>query len=399
MKGRVLGNHFTAGATACGTAILAVFDHGRDARATVLKHLLVVAVFTACASPSRAAEPVPAPNVPAFRAACSALAKAADDADKMVVRGRDGWLFLASELRHVGVGKFWGDAAVNVSRARNPKHADPLPAIIDFNQQLKKLNIQLIIVPVPPKAVVYPEMISAGLKGTKPEPRLDPQHQEFYKLLGKSGMTVLDIAPELIALRHGEPGLTCCKQDTHWSGRACVMTARLIAKHIKNRPWLKDMPKLKLASETREVEISGDLWRALKDDAIPKEKLPLRFVGRKTAAGIEPVEPGRGSPVLLLADSHGLVFHAGGDMHAKGAGLADQLALELGFAVDVLAVRGSGATSARVSLYRRGRRDEGYIKGKKLIIWCFSAREFTESFTGWRRLPVVKRAERVPGTH
>ncbi|MFH1733015.1 MAG: hypothetical protein ABIF82_15390 [Planctomycetota bacterium] len=365
----------------------------------------VLAAIALCvagrASPSSAAEPVPSPNAPAFRAECAALAKAAADADKMVVRGRGEWLFLVSELRHVSVGKFWGDAAAKVARARNPEHADPLPAIVDFNQQLKKLNIELILVPVAPKAAVYPEMVSAGLKRTKPQPRLDTQHQAFYKLLGEKGVTVLDIAPELIAHRNDNAGATYCEQDTHWSGRACVLTAGLIAKHIKGRTWLKDMPKLKLMSETREVETSGDLWQALKDDAIPKEKLPLRFVGRKTAAGIEPVEPGRNSPVLLLADSHGLVFHAGDDMHAKGAGLADQLALELGFAVDVLAVRGSGATSARISLYRRGRRDEGYIKGKKLIIWCFSAREFTETFTGWRKLPVVKRegSERVPGTH
>ena len=345
-----------------------------------------------CASPSRAAEPDLAPNVPAFRAACAALAKAADDADKMVVRGRDGWLFLASELRHVSVGKFWGDAAAKVSRARNPKHADPLPAIVDFNDQLKKLNIELILVPVPPKAVVYPAMVSAGLKGTKPEPRLDPQHEAFYKLLGEKGVTVLDIAPELIAHRNDKAGATYCEQDSHWSGRACVLTAGLIAKHIKGRPWLRGLAKNAFDHETRAVEISGDLWQALKDDALPREKMPLRFVGRKTAAGIEPVEPDRKSPVLLLADSHGLVFHAGGDMHAAGAGLADQLALELDFAVDVLAVRGSGATAARVSLYRRGRRDAGYIKGKKLIIWCFSAREFTETFTGWRKLPVVKRA-------
>ena len=43
----------------------------------------------------------------------------------------------------------------------------------------------------------------------------------------------------------------------------------------------------------------------------------------------------RQSPVLLLGDSHVLVFQAGGNLHARGAGLADQLALELGFAVDV----------------------------------------------------------------
>ena len=53
------------------------------------------------------------------------------------VTGRDGWLFLRSELRHVSVGPFWGDAAAKVSKATPPDKADPLPAILDFHQQLK----------------------------------------------------------------------------------------------------------------------------------------------------------------------------------------------------------------------------------------------------------------------
>ena len=38
-------------------------------------------------------------------------------------------------------------------------------------------------------------------------------------------------------------------------------------------------------------------------------------------------------PVILLADSHGLIFSAGGDMHTTGAGLGEQLAHELGIPV------------------------------------------------------------------
>jgi alginate O-acetyltransferase complex protein AlgJ len=94
--------------------------------------------------------------------------------------------------------------------------------------------------------------------------------------------------------------------------------------------------------------------------------------------------------VILLGDSHTLVFHSGGDMHASGAGLADQLALELGFPVDLIGVRGSGATPARISLYRRVRGDADYLKKKKLLIWCFTAREFTEATSGWRIVPVTK---------
>ena len=90
----------------------------------------------------------------------------------------------------------------------------------------------------------------------------------------------------------------------------------------------------------------------------------------------------KASPVLLLGDSHTLVFHAGADMHGTGAGLADQLAAELGIAVDVIGVRGSGATPARVNLMRRAKADPAYLAGKKVVIWCFAARDFTES-TGW----------------
>ena len=62
----------------------------------------------------------------------------------------------------------------------------------------------------------------------------------------------------------------------------------------------------------------------------------------------------------------------------RGA-MADQLAAELGMPIDVIGVRGSGATPARINLYREGRSNPGYIETKKLVIWCFAAREFTES--------------------
>jgi alginate O-acetyltransferase complex protein AlgJ len=80
------------------------------------------------------------------------------------------------------------------------------------------------------------------------------------------------------------------------------------------------------------------------------------------------------------------VFHGGGDMHARGAGLADHLGEELGFPVDLAAVRGSGATPSRITLLRR--RDN--LAGKKVVIWCMSVREFTEGAQGWRPLQILR---------
>ncbi|HAL91768.1 MAG TPA: hypothetical protein DCM68_01930, partial [Verrucomicrobia bacterium] len=80
----------------------------------------------------------------AFRAACAEKAAAAEQSGAPVVEGADGWLFLPAELRHVGVGRFWGEAAARASRAANPARADPLPAILDFHGQLAQAGVELI---------------------------------------------------------------------------------------------------------------------------------------------------------------------------------------------------------------------------------------------------------------
>jgi alginate O-acetyltransferase complex protein AlgJ len=52
-----------------------------------------------------------------------------------------------------------------------------------------------------------------------------------------------------------------------------------------------------------------------------------------------------------------------------------------------MAVRGSGATPARFNLLRRARRSPGFWDQKRLVIWVFSVREFTEA-DGWRVMPI-----------
>ena len=329
------------------------------------------------------AETIAIPLAETFRAHCSLKAEAAEKTEAMTVTGKDGWLFLGRELRHIGAGKFWGEAATKVSQATKPEHADPLPAILDFKAQLDKAGIELLLVPVPPKAVIYPDKIWDAVPSAK-TPRLDVFHQEFYTLLNKNGINVLDLVPDFLSHRDDAEGLVYCKTDTHWSSRGCVITAQRIAKEIQKRPWLKKIAKLKTATQNKTVSIEGDLAKALNPQA-PKETLPLRFVN----ASQKPIEPSRESPVILLGDSHNLVFHAGEDMLATGAGLPDQLAAELGFPVDLISVRGSGATPARISLLRQARANADYLKQKKLVIWCFSAREFTES-SGWQKVPVVR---------
>ena len=331
--------------------------------------------------PAAASAQVGADAVTVFRAECANKAAAGDT---MTVVGTDGWLFLRTELRHVGVGPFWGEAAAKVSKASSADKADPLPAIVDFNNQLKAMGIQLLLAPVPCKVFTYPEQVVPGAKG-----RLDATHQEFYKLLGEKGVKVVDLQDLFQKEKAKAPDrLLFCKTDTHWSPYACELTAARIKQEIGTPTWLTSRPgAFKTAPDRR--TIVGDLT-----DGKGSEALPARVV--ESANGSPMADAA--SPIILMGDSHCLVFHVGADLHGTHAGLADQLAAELGMAVDVIGVRGSGATPARVNLLRRAKADPAYLAGKKVVIWCFTAREFTES-TGWSLVPfssIAKPARTAP---
>lgn len=322
-----------------------------------------------------------------FRQQCIVLAQDAEKTSSMTVAGKDNWFFLAAELRHLGAGQFWGEAAARVSRATGPDIADPLPAILDFYDQLKQIGVELIVVPVPPKAVIYPDMLP-GFINQNATTRLDRFHQKFYALLRSKGVKVLDLTDVFLHDKNSFQGQgpLYCRQDSHWSGNGCVLAAGKIAAEI--RPILGDggRPTNAFKSDWMTIEINGDLRPALKNTEIPREKLSIRKISKPGSD--EPIEPTAESAIILLGDSHNIVFHAGEDMLCHGAGLPDQLAFELGEKVDLVAVRGSGATPARINLMRRAQQKNNYWANKKCVIWCFSAREFTES-DGWRKIPVV----------
>ena len=156
---------------------------------------------------------------------------------------------------------------------------------------------------------------------------------------------------------------------------------------IRTRAWFAEINTQRFGAAWYSTMITGDLTR---EGGVPgtREEVRLRGIITGTNSERAPVVPDPTSPIVLLGDSHNLVFHAGDDMHAAGAGLPDQLAFELGLSLDVVAVRGSGATPARVNLLRRAQTNPDYWSQKRLVIWCFAARELTES-DGWRAVPLT----------
>lgn len=301
--------------------------------------------------------------------------------DSSVIEGVDGWLFLKEELRHLAAGRFWGEDAADATRAKNKKYADPLPAIVEYNTLLAEKGITLFLMPVPPKALIYPDKLDPATTVESVAGEV-AMYSEFYSLLEKEGVRVIDLVPLL--QKNRDKVKVYCKTDTHFSPEGLAYFAEAAATSIKEESWYSAGSAKQYDMTARKVTINGDLARMAGGEAVTEE-LELQLVVDKEGKSLES-DPG--SPVILLGDSHTLVFSAGGDLHAKGAGLFEHLSARLGFPIDLLGVRGSGVTPARIKLFQRSKKDGGYLGGKKVLVWCFAARDFTGT-GGWRPIPVA----------
>lgn len=300
-------------------------------------------------------------------AAIAAKALEQVPAGTIAYAGADGWLYSKSELEHLAGGELAGGKVAEHSKATQAALADPIPAMAAFNDELADMGIRLVVVPVPPKCAVVP---FDGLEQGDAMAYLRP----FYEELREKGIDVLDLYGDFAA--SATP--VYCKQDAHWNPAGIKLAARKIAA-------ASGLPHGGAAFEGTDgtVAIAGDLMLSLNPAAQPTETLAITRYGGETID--------ESSPVLLLGDSHVLVFSTGGDMLAENAGLGECLAAELGMPVDRIGVKGSASTVVRMNLFRKAARDPAWIANKKLVVWCFSAREFTESTGGWMVVPVRRK--------
>ncbi len=300
---------------------------------------------------------------------------AAKVGDGVNVQGDDNaWFFLNRELKQMALGAFWeGDWAGVAANG-----TDPIPSMVEFNNLLKEKGIELIAVPVPAKASIYPDKLDASAKPSDPI-ALSP----IIERLKSEGVNAIDFEKIAREYRAANPDVKLwCEQDAHYTPTTAKMIAELVAKEIGDK--VAGTGSFTRAAET-EIEIVGDQIKGSDwEGNVAKEKLKVEIV--------DGVEPDPESPVLLIGDSHTLVFQEGGSngMHCKGAGVFDQLAAELKLAPDLVGVRGSGLVQARKQLFFHAKEHPGYWEKKKVVVWIFSVREFTQSSDKIIKIPLEK---------
>lgn len=287
-------------------------------------------------------------------------------ADRAAYTADNGWLYSKNELEHLSAGALTGGRVIEVSKSVKKENANPIEAISDFNQQLKALGITLIVVPVPPKSAVYP--IGDWRPGEAAQ-----YLQKFDDELRGAGINVVDLTADFL---QNKDKMVYCRTDSHWSPAGLEIAADTIARQLK---LIGDS---QFTATEKTVKIGGDLLTASEKNSAA-ETVTLRVIGGNAIS--------EDSPVLILGDSHSLIFSAGGDMLAENAGFAEALAYDLKMPVDRIGIKGSASTPVRVNLYRKATKNPEWLKNKKFVIWVFTAREFTESTNGWAKVPVLKK--------
>ncbi|MFZ9089003.1 MAG: alginate O-acetyltransferase AlgX-related protein [Planctomycetaceae bacterium] len=282
-----------------------------------------------------------------------------------VFQGTDGWLYLEDEIRSVtGRGPQMLQA--------NPGSFQVLEAIAGLQRTLLAEGADLLIVPIPAKAAVWPE----GMSGSEPRKiaRPDLWLERFCQDLERSGIAVVDLWP--LFREQQKADQLYCRTDTHLSGHGIELLAEIISRQVADRFAVQNDGVRVFEEQSVSVEMTGDLARMQTGSEELRETQRLRIVTELItsplgASASLPVESQGYGDVLLMGDSHTLVYDAA-DLHAKGAGLVQHLTADLGRDVEVAGVRGSGVRGAYAQVVAR----ETW-RGKRLVVWCFAARELT----------------------
>jgi len=323
---------------------------------------------------------------PAGKAEAFAKEAASRIVDQANVRGSDPeWFFLVHELKQIAAGKFWEKPWKEVAENKT----DPLPSLLEFQKLLANKGIKLIVAPIPAKASIYPDKFSPHFAPGDVQ-SLTPLLDRFRK----AGLNIIDLEPMLLARRKAAPGdLLYCAQDAHFSPLACELISDYIFEQLDGVEEVANSDNELSRSPVELLKIVGDQVRGTKwEKEVEPETLNVRYAGRKMGGKIVPVKPDPNSPVLLLGDSHTLVFQEGqrAGMHCRGAGLFDHLSQRFGFPIDLVGVRGSGIVQARKQLYYKAAANDNYWAAKKIVIWVFSTREFTQSYDRMDSIPIEK---------
>ncbi|MDE0837600.1 MAG: hypothetical protein OSB41_00965 [Kiritimatiellae bacterium] len=311
--------------------------------------------------------------------------------------GRDGWLGYEPGLRSLTGPGFLEPRQLR-KRARSGDETsdavqpNPVTGIVHFRDELRRHDIELVVVPVPVKPSIYPDVFSS--RYTQVDAAIqNSSYGAFRDQLNAAGVHLYDPAATLIAQR--ELGQAYLKTDTHWTPTAMQRVAEGTAQFITDTFSLPEGSPAGVTSAATVTNL-GDIAFMLdlptNQTLFAAEQVHIRrLVAAKTDAPAD---------VLVLGDSFANIYSQSLMNWGEHAGFAEQLSIALVRPVDSIIKNDGGAYATRLELKNELRSGKDRLANTRVVVWMFAAREL--ALGDWKELTIERptqtnnSAERAP---
>lgn len=311
------------------------------------------------------------------------------------VLGKNGWMFYKPDVEYLHKPSVTDPRSKVVDYNSKPVLDDPLNVILNFKDQLSEMDIELLVMIVPGKPSIYPDLINPALSAYAMETISHSQH--ILNLLREKGVMTVDLFTPFLQerLRDSLVGDSLyLRTDTHWKARGSRLAATTVSSVIKQMPWFHhDFPKTEYSIDTVEVFRNGDIGVMTRLSDIKIGKLQLKLPLEKTRCyqvfSITRNDSGeiisrnlyrdeyRKSRILILGDSFSRIYQTD---EPRSAGWISHLAFELSEPLASIVNDGGASTIVRQTLSKKA----SLLKGKKLVIWEFVERDLRFGAEGWK---------------
>lgn len=295
--------------------------------------------------------------------------------NEKAVIGRNGNMFYSKDIEYLS----------GIDIETRPGNAiTPAKCIIDFAEQLRRRGIELLLVPMPLKTMIYADELS---RMYEPYAMLQNRtYNEWLKQLDDAGVAVYDPSETLMQLKLSG-NHSYLKSDTHFSPQAMEAVAKELAGKIREMTGGSGM-YASYHTVQEDICRHGDIYTMLKLRGnigwLPPETVRINTVLNENN---EFWRTDRNADILFMGDSFSNIYSMAGLGWGVSAGLVEHLSRELECPIDAIRRNDEGSIATRRILQSDLMRGKDRLAGKRIVVWQFAMRELTQG--DWRPLDMT----------
>ncbi|HUI90955.1 MAG TPA: hypothetical protein VLX68_01800 [Chitinivibrionales bacterium] len=314
------------------------------------------------------------------------------------VLGRNAWFFYKQDVDYLIRPYVLDKRAIIVDPNDQVVSDNPIQAAVKFKKQLAEFGVDLLVVVVPGKPSIYPDMLAQNANPA--QTAAQGNSSRAIRDLRTAGIETVDLFTPFLAERKNDSTAgdsMYLSKDTHWRARGVMVAARTVADRIKRYPWYR-AGTTEYVLDSVFIDRTGDVGVMTTLPAFKVNDLSVAFATEKTrcyqvyqverdAAGAETgrhlyKDDSKNSQIVLIGDSFSRIYQTD---EPRSAGWIAHLAKELSQPIATIVSDGGASTLVRESLARK----VNLLKGKKLVIWEVVERDFRYGNEGWKDVPLA----------